>query len=291
LEGADVGIGSSRHVSGDKMSDIGSAVDELATALRASHERLAGILSSLSDSQLDGRSYDSDWTVAQVASHLGSGAEIFGRFVECGVARTSAADVEFQPVWDAWNAKSPRAQAGDLLAADRALLDQIRMMDADTRQRWHLEFFGMRHDITSLLRMRLAEHALHTWDIAVGLRPSETVAPDAVELVIDNLAGLVERSGKTQAGVPPVRVVTTNPARAFVLELNDTPARLRPASEQSPTRLPLASKQSPTMASLRLPAEAFVRLVYGRLDPDHTPDGSYTDGTDLDTLRRAFPGI
>lgn len=273
------------------MSDIGSAVDELATALQASHERLAGILSSLSDSQLGSRSYDSDWTVAQVASHLGSGAEIFGRFVECGVARTSAAGVEFQPVWDAWNAKSPRAQAGDLLAADRALLDQILAMDADTRQRWHLEFFGMRHDITSLLRMRLAEHALHTWDIAVALQPSEAVASDAVELVIDNLAGLVERSGKTQPGVPPVHVVTTNPARAFILELDDAPARLRPVSEQSPPRLPSVAEQSPTMANLRLPAEAFVRLVYGRLDPDHTPDSARADGIDLDTLRRAFPGI
>ena len=39
-----------------------------------------------------------------------------------------------------------------------------------------------------------------------------------------------------------------------------------------------------------LPAEALVRLVYGRLDPDHTPsfDG---DEADLDELRRAFPGV
>jgi hypothetical protein len=39
-----------------------------------------------------------------------------------------------------------------------------------------------------------------------------------------------------------------------------------------------------------LPAEAYVRLLYGRLDPDHTP-GSVTEGADLDLLRSAFPGV
>jgi hypothetical protein len=40
---------------------------------------------------------------------------------------------------------------------------------------------------------------------------------------------------------------------------------------------------------LTLPAEAFIRLVYGRLDPEHTPsfDG---DPELLDSLRSVFPG-
>ena len=37
-----------------------------------------------------------------------------------------------------------------------------------------------------------------------------------------------------------------------------------------------------------LPAEAFARLVYGRLDAEHTPAGKH--GSALDTLRRLFPG-
>jgi hypothetical protein len=41
---------------------------------------------------------------------------------------------------------------------------------------------------------------------------------------------------------------------------------------------------------LELPSEAFIRLVYGRLDPAHTPavNGSPTL---LDDLRAAFPGF
>jgi hypothetical protein len=40
-----------------------------------------------------------------------------------------------------------------------------------------------------------------------------------------------------------------------------------------------------------LPAEAFVRLLYGRLDRDHTPAGITTDGLTLDQLRAIFPGF
>ena len=45
------------------------------------------------------------------------------------------------------------------------------------------------------------------------------------------------------------------------------------------------------MPVVRLPAAAFVRLVYGRLDADHTPASAVTEGIDLDDLRKAFPGL
>jgi hypothetical protein len=44
------------------------------------------------------------------------------------------------------------------------------------------------------------------------------------------------------------------------------------------------------LPELRLPAEAFVRLVYGRLGPHHTPPVE-ADGVDLDELRQLFPGF
>ena len=41
---------------------------------------------------------------------------------------------------------------------------------------------------------------------------------------------------------------------------------------------------------IELPAEALLRLFYGRLDPAHTP--AYTaDGIELDRLREVFPGF
>jgi hypothetical protein len=49
-----------------------------------------------------------------------------------------------------------------------------------------------------------------------------------------------------------------------------------------------ASQQTPTV--LRLPTEAFVRLVYGRLDADHTPSTVEAEPALLDALRAALPG-
>jgi uncharacterized protein (TIGR03083 family) len=262
------------------MSDVETSVDALVAVLRASAERLAAALSPLSDEQLNSRSYCRDWSVAQVASHLGSGAEIFGRFLESGTGQGSAESVDFQAVWDVWNAKSPRAQADDVVRADQAFLNGVTAMDAETRQRWELDRFGGRHDLASVLRMRIGEHAVHTWDVAVAFDPSATIASDATEIIIDNLAGLVGRSGKSDAGLPPVHVVTSDPTRSFVLELDGEPARLRPAADEPSAQ-----------ARLHLPAEAFIRLIYGRLDAGHTPQETNAEGIDLDALRRAFPGF
>ena len=46
----------------------------------------------------------------------------------------------------------------------------------------------------------------------------------------------------------------------------------------------------PGLSELSLPAEAFIRLIYGRLDPAHTPRVEAA-GVDLDELRLIFPGF
>jgi hypothetical protein len=46
-----------------------------------------------------------------------------------------------------------------------------------------------------------------------------------------------------------------------------------------------------TAATVTLPAEALIRLVYGRLDPDHTPAEVSVSGVDLNALRAVFQGF
>jgi len=68
-------------------------------AFRSSHDRLAGLLSPLSPDAVKAPSYDDDWSIAQVASHLGSQAEIFGLFLEAGLASAAAPGGEvFGPI-------------------------------------------------------------------------------------------------------------------------------------------------------------------------------------------------
>jgi hypothetical protein len=73
-------------------------------------------------------------------------------------------------------------------------------------------------------------------------------------------------------------VVTSGPARPFVLDLG-AQARLCPADGKA------------VSGSLRLPAEALIRLVTGRLDRAHTPAGTVAEGrSSLEELRRLYPG-
>ena len=60
-------------------------------------------------------------------------------------------------------------------------------------------------------------------------------------------------------------------------------------------RFVLRLRRSPAVGSavdgeITLPAEALLRLFYGRLDPEHTPEYA-AEGIDLDRLRPVFPGF
>lgn len=258
------------------------SLDEVLAALHGSHERLVAAVAPLTGEEITAPSYDDDWTLAQVCSHLGSQAEIFELFVIAGLGQSPPPGIEqFQAVWDTWNAKPAVEQSQDALSAEGALLERVQAVPSDERTRWRLDMFGAEQSLAGLMRMRLAEHSLHTWDVKVASDDSATLVDTATELIIDNLPALVERVGKGAPTAIAVQVGTTSPERTFRLELSPEGASLVPCDPD-----PVG-----TMPTLRLPGEAFVRLVYGRLDPDHTPASVLADQVDLDTLRAAFPGL
>lgn len=253
--------------------------DPWISALRHSHDRLQALVEPLDPGQLRQRSYASEWSIAQVLSHIGSQSEIFGLWLNAGLSgQDPPGRDEFGPIWNKWNAKDPQDQAADGLQADQAMLDRFESLDADERARLRLSLFGMDLDTTALARMRVSEHAVHTWDVAVALDPSATVAPDAVNLLIDTVGQFVARAGRPDGKRRKVRVTTTDPERHFTLETTGEAITLT------------ASHDDEGLPELRLPAEAFIRLLYGRLDPDHTPPVE-SAGVDLDDLRSLFPGI
>ncbi len=125
--------------------------------------------------------------------------------------------------------------------------------------------------------MKYSEHAVHTWDIEVALDPGAVVDADAVELLVDRLGPLAARAGRpSEVASPPVRVRTTDPERELIVAVAPAVA----VSEAKEFADP----------DLVLPAEAFLRLVYGRLDVDHTPDGILGEER-IPLLRNVFPGV
>ena len=145
--------------------------------------------------------------------------------------------------------RTPQAQATDALAADEALVKRLESLSPAERDTIRLQLFGMDLDADGLTRIRLGEHAVHSWDVAVALDPAATVAADAVALLLDSLGPLIARAAQP-AGSPRLRVTTSSPERAFLLETGD-PVRLEPADGANDASAATAACRGADQARLR----------------------------------------
>ena len=96
----------------------------------------------------------------------------------------------------------------------------------------------------------------------------------------NTLDQVAARSGKPDGKQRKVHVSVTDPERQFTLQTGEV-VTLTPSDGETTPELGLSE--------LRLPAEAFVRLVFGRMDEAHTPPVE-SAGIELDELRAIFPG-
>jgi uncharacterized protein (TIGR03083 family) len=258
----------SNHVdqaaAGHDQDEVNKVIEALATSAR----QLADLVGPLTPDQLRLSAYPSEWTIADVLSHLGSGGVNARR-------RLDGEEFDMQTVWDEWNAKTPDRQAADALEADRAFLARLGSLTPEDRAR-RLKVGPLDLDLVSALRLRLNEHVQHTWDVAVTLDPTATISPAAAELLIDSLGMMAGFAGRPTGVERTISVATSAPARRFELVLRPDAVALSPSDMAG-------------APDLELPAEALIRLVGGRLDPDHTP-ALKDPGSNLDELRRVFTG-
>jgi len=235
----------------------------LLSALQASHDRLNRLLTTIPAEAVTQPAYPTEWSIAQVASHLGSQAETFLLTLDAGLHGTGTAAPgleQFQPIWDGWNAKHPTDQVSDCLISDQALLDAVDALTDTQRRTWVLPMMGTEQNLSDLLRMRLLEHILHTWDIDVALDATASLPADAAALVIDQLSMIVRYTAKPTAPLQ-IRVETVEPDLTLQLSLDPGGSQLETTrtvqvADPQQTDTP---QQTPT--ALRLPTEAFVRLV------------------------------
>ncbi|MCU1393952.1 MAG: hypothetical protein JWM34_2380 [Ilumatobacteraceae bacterium] len=246
-------------------------------ALHASVERLRAIVESLEPGELTTQAYPTEWTIADTLSHLGSGAVIMRAGVEAASTGTSVADGFNQSVWDEWNAKSPADQAAGVLVADHALLETIGALTDEQRAAFQFSLGPMTLDLDGFLGMRLNEHALHTWDVEVVFDPAATVSDQAAGIMLGSVPMIAGFAAKDDGVERRLVVVTSDPTHVFAVTTGAGTVKVVPHDEEG---------GGPVLA---LPAESFVRLVYGRLDADHLPAG--VDAAAVADLRRVFPGF
>jgi uncharacterized protein (TIGR03083 family) len=260
-----------------------SLADRTITALRNTHDELVALVPTLSDDQLTGPSGASDWTVAQVLSHLGSGAEIAHAGYRAALDGTAAPAQEFnQGVWDRWNALGPHDQAAQFLAHDAALVAMLEALTPGQRENLEIKlgFLPAPLPLASVAGMRLNETAQHAWDVRVALDPAATVDAEAAEVLLehftDGLGFLLGFLGKPEHLSEPARVRLQD--TDVVIAIDGQVSASRPATDAT--------------ATFSGEPEAAIRLLGGRLTAPYTPEGVEVSGNvTLDDLRRVFPGF
>ncbi|HUB72084.1 MAG TPA: maleylpyruvate isomerase family mycothiol-dependent enzyme [Acidimicrobiales bacterium] len=255
-------------------------------ALRASHDALVSLVSGFSSEDLDKESYCKGWDVSQLLSHIGSGAEIALTNLERALAQEEPLGRDdFPVIWSRWNALNPREKASQCVVWDRRYVSVLEGLDDATLKDLRVKFLTMSFDVAGAVGLRLAEHALHSWDVAVTFDPQAEVLGSSAALVLERLPFTVERACKPGDLRGRVEVKTVRPDKHFVLTVGET-AKLEEVGDGAPP------PTGPYDGTVQLPSAALARLVSGRLDPEHTPTGVKAAGKiGLDELRSVFPGF
>ncbi|GIG86434.1 maleylpyruvate isomerase family mycothiol-dependent enzyme [Plantactinospora endophytica] len=262
---------------------MATTADTIIAALRSGHDELAALVRDLGPTDLTRPSGADEWQVSQVLSHLGSGAEINEATLEVALGERPALEADFnKQVWARWDAMTPIEHAEGFLEANRRLVERYESLDATAREsvRIDLGFLPAPVDLATAAGMRLSEFALHQWDVEVAFNRWATVAPEAVPLLLDRLAGLLGWIARPDAIADrPVELALrlSDPDRSLGLRLTD--------------RVELSELPEQPAGEIVAPAETFLRLAAGRLAPEHTPETiTVTGPLGLDDLRRVFPG-
>jgi uncharacterized protein (TIGR03083 family) len=259
---------------------VSGELRELVATLRSLHERLAATTVDLSPEALRTRSYATEWTVADVLSHLGSSAELTLLQLD-SEQEDGPGPEEMAAVWATWDTREPEQQAVEGVATQARLVDRLEQLDEAALQVLRRDLDGLDLDAAGILRIRVSELAMHSWDIAVAFDDAAVVAAEAMPALLDLLPVTLRFAAQPHDDALAVAVTTTEPERSMVLDLAPGAAGLRDG----------VATQEGQQARLELPAEALARLVYGRLDPAHTPPLKAGDDALLPRLRDIFRGF
>jgi uncharacterized protein (TIGR03083 family) len=271
----------------DPTASVGTIMTSLAIrtikALRNEHDVLIGIAPTLTDDQLTGPSGSSEWSIGQVFSHLGSGAEITLAGLTAALDGGDAPDEDFnRSVWARWDAMSPSEQRAGFVEHDTRLVEKFEALTPEQHESLTLTigFLPAPASVATFAGLRLNEVANHSWDIRIALDNGsgllDSSAAALLEILCGDLGVVVE--GASKAELLGERVVLAVGDTGYSVVIDEK------ASFES-------AVNGATAAFTGAP-EAALRLVFGRLAPAYTPaDVGVSGNVTLDQLRDVFPGF
>ena len=266
---------------------VGAGERHVLALLQHIHSRLADRAGQLPSDVVDRRSFCSEWSIAQVYSHLGSGAEI-GALALSAVREGSAPPDPWQ-VWNRWDAKASVDMVTDFAPADRAYLQAFAdaVAAAESGESLLIPVDGQSWPLLIALTARLVEMALHEWDVAVAEdSAAEVDAEAAAWLLMAYPLDLVGQAAATD-------VVERLAPRTIEVEISEPRDRLWLGLLDSGARLHRGPQPQDRDAVLTLPdAATWVRLVSGRWRTEADDARSSVRGNfPLTALNELFAGF
>ena len=129
-------------------------------------------------------------------------------------------------LWAKWAAWTPEQQAVESIAVDEQFVAALEALDDAAVEALHRELAGLDLDASQVLRLRVSEHSMHGWDIAVMFDDDAVVPPVGVPGLLDVLPVTLRLAAQPHDDLLRVRVRTTDPARDYLLELAQSETRL-----------------------------------------------------------------
>jgi len=252
-------------------------------ALRVEHDALTDFVTALDDDRLAGPSGASEWPVAQVLSHLGSGSEIALAGLKAALGQAEEPGDEFNhSVWDRWDAMSPAVQRDGFIERGGVLVEALEALTDEQQASLEVPvgFAPMPLSLAAFAGMRLNEVAHHSWDVRVSADPGAGLLDSSTPVVLDHMAGdlayLLGFLGKADRLGERVVLAIGGTGHTLVIDHG----------------VGIGSGDDEATATFDGPVEAALRLVSGRLGPSYTPAGvSVTGNVTLDQLCEVFPGF
>jgi uncharacterized protein (TIGR03083 family) len=260
-------------------------VAALRAAAQAEAAALATDARTLDAAGWDAPTWCPGWTVREIVAHLAEGMDRFGQQVQGGL---SGQPVEFTMAErDARRAEVkalPDAELADRLERNTAAFyERLAPLSDDDLARPSIPMAAGITPVLQVAYLRLHEPALHRWDVAIVRDPAAAIEPHAAALLSDYVLAGAARLAKADALGDSAGVVL-----AETTGEGGGPVALRWQGGQiAVTRGAPATAD----ATLHLPIESLIRLIWGRLPLTALHDGTIRidgDATVVQRLAAAF---
>ena len=235
-----------------------SAVD---AAARAEATAIADWARGLDAAGWEAPSWCEGWSARDVIAHLAEGHDRFGLQLRAGLAGGPVPAFSEEERTARREQLKEQTSTNELVAALEERTAQFfgdiaALADGDlTRPAMPLgnrQFSALR-----IAQLRLNELVLHRWDLMAPRQPDATASPTGVALVLDYVLGRLDPLAQRDA--------LTNMKAVYRCVLTDGDRRTVDLVCRDGTVRALMDGQEQVDVTLHLPAEALLRLVWGRL--------------------------